>query len=359
MHEIAKEKLNLALHCAGMVVIAGGAPGARFKSPELCRLLGIEDESADLDVDVIATRVHPEDRQAFLTHIERARSYNGKSEHEYRVLLPSGEVRWLASKGAFLQEGSGESSTRYRVIQDITKLKQSEDQIRRKNHDLSVLNEKLHRFSSMVAHDLQGPLTSILMVAEIIERAESLDEVDRSAKFIKLAVARMANFITDLLEFAKTENEGGLQKEAVSLEETIEIVKSNLKAAIAENHAQIEIQSPLPKVLGSPTQLLQLFQNLISNSLKFRSSQTPQVTVNVKENSDHWLVTIRDNGEGMDAKKSQNIFEPFQRLHSEKMDGTGLGLSICKRIVELHGGKIWVESQLGLGSAFSFTLSTD
>jgi PAS domain S-box-containing protein len=355
--EVAKEKLNLALHSAGMVVVAGGTPGVGIRSAELCRLFGIEDENTDINVNTITPRIHPEDREGFLAKVKKFHEQGGKVEQEYRVLLPNGEERWLATKGAFLREGPGESLTRYIVMQDITTLKESEDQIRRKNHDLSVLNEKLDRFSSMVAHDLKGPLNTISLAADLINRAESMNEVRKSAKFIKSGISRMASFISDLLDFAKTENEAALPKETVSLQETVEIVKTNLSAAIAESHAQIEIQSPLPKVSGYPTQLSQLFQNLISNSLKFRSSRTPQVTLSVQEDSNHWLVTLKDNGEGMDSNKSQIIFEPFQRLHSERIDGTGLGLSICKKIVELHGGKIWVESQPGLGSKFSFTLS--
>ena len=355
--EITKEKLNLALHLAGMVVVAGGPAGANIRSDELCQLLGIEDENADINANVIASRIHPDDRERFLAEFKKTLERGGKVEYEFRIILPNGEVRWINAKAAFLREGQGESLTQYAVIQDITKLKESEDQIRRKNHDLSVLNEKLDRFSSMVAHDLKGPLSTISLAADLINNAESINEVRKSAKFIKSGVSRMATFISDLLEFAKTENEATFPKETVSLQETIETVRTNLSAAIAENHAQIEIQSPLPKVFGYPTQLLQLFQNLISNSLKFRSSRTPQLTLSVKDDSDHWLVTLKDNGMGIDSDKSQIIFEPFQRLHSERVDGTGLGLSICKKIVELHGGKIWVESQPGLGSEFSFTLS--
>jgi signal transduction histidine kinase len=355
--EIAKEKLNLALHSAGMVVLAGDSPGVSIKSAELCRLFGIENEDTGVNVNVVVPRIHPDDREGFLANIKKFNEHGGKVELEYRIILPNGGVRWLASKGAFLREGPGESLTRYVVIQDITKLKENEDQIRQKNHDLSVLNEKLDRFSSMVAHDLKGPLNTISMAADLINRADTMNDVSNSAKFIKSGIARMATFISDLLEFAKTENEAILPKETVSLQETIETVKSNLRAAIAESHAQIEIQSPLPKISGYPTQLLQLFQNLISNSLKYRSSRTPQVSVRVTDSSDHWLVTLKDNGVGVDAEKSQLIFEPFQRLHSERVDGTGLGLSICKKIVELHGGKIWIDSQPGIGSEFSFTLA--
>jgi signal transduction histidine kinase len=357
--EIAKEKLNLALHSAGMVavVVAGGGPGVSIRSAELCRLWGIEDENTEININVVTPRIHPDDLKRFLAEVKKNHEHGEKIEHDYRIHLPNGEIRWFATKGAALRKGRGESLTRYVVIQDVTKIKESEDQIRQKNDDLSVLNEKLDRFSSMVAHDLKGPLSTISMAADMIDRADSMNEMRKSAKFIKSGVSRMATFISDLLEFAKTEHEALLPKETVSLHETIETVKSNLKAAIAESHAQIEIQSPLPKVSGHPTQLLQLFQNLISNSLKFRSRRTPQVTLSVKDDSDHWLVTLKDNGEGIDPNKSQIIFEPFQRLHSGRVEGAGLGLSICKKIVELHGGKIWLESQPGFGSEFSFTLS--
>jgi signal transduction histidine kinase len=355
--ELAKETLRIALDAGNLVVIAGAGEPFNVKSPELCRLLDIADENTDITSEVFISRMHPDDREEAIVRKRQFQGQSTKFDREMRFLLSDGSVRWISVKGARLKENNVGPLRNYFVFHDVTKIKESEEQVKLKNQDLSIVNEKLERFSSIVAHDLKGPLSSISLAADLIVRAHSMNEVSKSAKFIKSGITRMTNFISNLLEFAKSENNGGLLRENVSLEDVIETVKINLRADIAENHAQIEIGTSLPKVPGYSTQLLQLFQNLISNALKFRSSENPMLILNVKEDGDHWLVTLKDNGLGIDSDKSQLVFEPFQRFHSDKADGTGLGLSICKKIVELHGGKIWVDSQPGVGSQFSFTLS--
>ncbi len=176
------------------------------------------------------------------------------------------------------------------------------------------------------------------------------------ARKIKTAASRMATLIDEVLQFAKTNHDAHLPKENVSLNYLLEVVKDNLAAVISESHAQINVNQKLPEVTGSPSQLFQLLQNLISNALKFRSTRFPEVNISAKDQDTHYLISVKDNGIGFDSSLSHKLFEPFERLQSE-VEGNGLGLSICKKIIEQHGGQIWVESEIGVGSQFSFTLS--
>jgi signal transduction histidine kinase len=353
--ELTKEQLKLTLEAAGMVALPGRRLWEKIKSPELCRFLEIEDENTELDRDFLRNLMHPDDKKHTVDVFDEARVRGGPVVAEYRQFLPNGKLRWVMAKGAYVVNKQGGSG--YFILQDITQRKNSEEQVKQKSHELSQVNQKLERFSAVVAHDLKGPLNTIAMAADLITGADSIIEIKESAEFIKSGVSRMATLISDLLEFAKSENNASLSKETVSLLDIVETVKLNLHAAIAETLADIEAGPLLPNVSGYPTQLLQLFQNLVSNALKFRSSRAPKLILNVKESGDHWLVTLKDNGLGIDLAKSPKMFEPFQRFHADKAEGTGLGLSICKKIVEMHGGKIWVDSEPGIGTQFSFTLS--
>jgi chemotaxis family two-component system sensor kinase Cph1 len=149
----------------------------------------------------------------------------------------------------------------------------------------------------------------------------------------------------------------GKEAHAVPLENVLGEVRKNLQPRLEETGADLQI-GPMPTVRANETQLLQLFQNLVGNALKFRSTVPPLITVQAEEEPGQWLFRIADNGIGMDMKYAgEKIFQVFQRLHSrEEYEGTGIGLAICKKIVERHGGTIWAESQLGKGSVFYFTL---
>jgi len=356
--EITKCQLKLALESAGMVALPNRRTRVnyKYKSPEVCRLLGIENEDTELSREFLLSIIHPDDRQHVIDAMDEVASRGGPIELEYRVSPPDGQVRWIMLKGAHIMDDQG--GARYVVLQNVTSRKNIEEQIKQKNHDLSVINEKLERFSSIVAHDLKSPLTTILMAAQLISKTTTTTtgDVANWVELINSGATRMTKLISDLLEFAKSEHDTNLPKETVSLSKIVETVQLNLKAAIAESNAKIQISSALPFVLGHSTHFIQLFQNLISNALKFRSERAPEIFLDAKDSGDHWLFTVRDNGVGIDPSMSQRLFEPFQRSHS-KVEGSGLGLSICKKIVEMHSGRIWIESEVGSGSRFFFTLA--
>jgi light-regulated signal transduction histidine kinase (bacteriophytochrome) len=165
----------------------------------------------------------------------------------------------------------------------------------------------------------------------------------------------MSELINDLLSYSKVGTEGG-KFELTDLEGVLDRVTANLKGAIEESDAVVT-HEPLPAVMANPTQLTQLLQNLVGNSIKYRDERSPRVHVGADRKNGHWQFSVRDNGIGIEPQHLERIFVIFQRLHSrDEYPGTGIGLGICKKIVERHGGRIWVESQPGEGSTFCFTI---
>jgi light-regulated signal transduction histidine kinase (bacteriophytochrome) len=169
------------------------------------------------------------------------------------------------------------------------------------------------------------------------------------------SVVRMQNLINDLLSYSRIETRGG-DFESVDCQVVLDDVLHTLQIKVEENDAVIT-HGPLPTVQADKVQLFQLFQNLISNAIKFRSDKPPRIHIAAESQNGRWLFSVKDNGIGIDPKYLERIFVIFQRLHSQdKYPGTGIGLAICKKIVERHGGRIWVESQLGKGATFYFIL---
>jgi light-regulated signal transduction histidine kinase (bacteriophytochrome) len=178
-------------------------------------------------------------------------------------------------------------------------------------------------------------------------------------EFIGYAVdgaQRMHDLINDLLEFSRVTTKGK-KFEDVNMEEPLENALTNLKLSIEENNVAIVPKNSLPTINGDYSQMTQLFQNIIGNAIKYRSSDPPQIHISVTNEANNWLFSIKDNGLGIDPKYADNVFKIFRRLHSNsEYEGTGVGLAITKRIVERHNGQIWVESEPGNGSTFYFTL---
>lgn len=239
-------------------------------------------------------------------------------------------------------------------VVDISARKRAELELKRSN-------EELERFAYVASHDLQEPLRTVASYVQLLERRYS-DALDKDAKeFIGFAVEgakRMQRLIDDLLAFSRVGTRGG---EAVPIpaDSAVDISIENLGAAIAESNAIIE-RGPLPIVLADATQLRLLFTNLIGNALKFHGPARPHVRISAVRDGAFWQFSVADNGIGIDPEYFERIFVIFQRLHlREEFAGTGIGLAICKKIVERHGGRIWVESRPGEGSTFLFTLRAE
>jgi signal transduction histidine kinase len=246
-----------------------------------------------------------------------------------------------------------------RLETEIEQRKQVEKTLKDTTVRLSRSNSDLQQFAYVASHDLQEPLRAVTGFLTLLTstKAEKLDEESRG--YIKHSVdgaQRMRSLVNDLLTYARVESKAKAF-ETVKLSAVLDNVKSDLAVAIDESSASV-ISDELPTVKGDATQLRQLFQNVIGNAIKFRKSTVaPEVQIRCTDENEHWLFAIKDNGRGFDMEHAERIFIIFQRLQGrEEASGTGIGLSLCKRIVERHGGKIWVESKPDEGSTFFFTI---
>jgi len=245
-------------------------------------------------------------------------------------------------------------------IESQLQIQRLQRQLIAQNKELARSNDELEQFAYIVSHDLQQPLQSITGYAKLmlLKYRDNMDETahDYLNRMIDSG-ARMQRLIQDLLAYAQVGKP--LQEfTLIDCNQIIEQVLENLGTAIRERSVNISYDS-LPTVYGNETQLVQLFQNLIGNAIKFTNSQvTPQIKISVSHQDDCWCFGIHDNGIGIDSQNLELIFEVFHRAHSAKQfPGTGIGLATCKKIVENHEGKIWVESQLNAGTTFYFTLA--
>ncbi len=226
-----------------------------------------------------------------------------------------------------------------------------------KQAELERSNSDLEQFASVASHDLQEPLRTIGSFCELLEQRYSGQLDDDAEEFIGFIVdgaRRMQGLIDDLLSYSRAGTKGR-DFEMVDCDIILDKVLKNLKAALDRNDAVVE-RGPLPKLCADEVQVLQLFQNLIGNAIKFRAEHPLRITVTAEDHGSAWCFAVTDNGIGIEPKFAERIFLVFQRLHTrEAIEGSGIGLSICKKIVERHGGRIWVESTPGQGATFCFT----
>jgi signal transduction histidine kinase len=244
------------------------------------------------------------------------------------------------------------------MTENLKKVTASRNELNKIMLELERSNKELQQFAYAASHDLQEPLRMVASFTQLLERRYK-DRLDSDAKeFIHFAVdgaCRMQKLIDDLLVYSQV----GAQKtpfEPTDCNFLLDQVTANLRVAIDENHA-IVTRDDLPIVDSNASQMTQLFQNLISNAIKFRSSHPPRIHIAAERKGDEWLFSIKDNGIGIDPQYKDRIFKIFQRLHSrDEYPGTGIGLALCKKILEYHDGKFWVESDRGKGATFYFTL---
>lgn len=249
----------------------------------------------------------------------------------------------------------------FSVARDITERKLAEENLKLHAEELSRSNRELEQFAYISSHDLKEPLRMVTVYVQLLQKhLQDKGLLDTCAQeYLAFAVQgskRMLSLINDLLAYSRVGKDLGPFTE-VSVNEVMRSTLETLGPAIVEAGAVVQAAN-LPEVVGHAGQLSQLFENLVANALKFRDpARPPVVQISAQPNGNHWVFTVRDNGIGIHARYLKRIFIIFQRLHTvHKYPGTGIGLSICKKIVESHGGSIWVDSRLGEGSAFSFSL---
>jgi len=226
------------------------------------------------------------------------------------------------------------------------------------NRDLARSNAELEQFAYVASHDLQEPLRMVSSYTQLLEQRYHAQLDDKGKKYIYYAVdgaVRMQRLITDLLAYSRV---GSRAQPLASTDAHSALGEAlrNLAATITESQAVV-MNDDLPMVVADRSQLVQLFQNLIGNAIKFHGEKPPVVYVSAERQDQQWRFCVRDNGIGIDPRHFERIFVIFQRLHSrDEYPGTGIGLAMCRRIIERHGGRLWVESAPGAGSSFFFTL---
>jgi PAS domain S-box-containing protein len=278
---------------------------------------------------------------------------------------PAGGTRWISVSGEPILDVDGRFTGYRGVGSDITARKQAEAELKRAHDDLAKKAEELQRsnaeleqFAYVASHDLQEPLRMVSSYTQLLTRRYN-DKLQGDAQefmhYIVDGAARMKQLIEDLLAYSRVGTKGKEFK-PVSLEAPLKKAIGNLRAAIEESSAAVT-WDPLPTVDADETQLAQLFQNLMGNALKFRGASVPRIHVAAADRDGEWQLTVADNGIGIEPQYFERIFMLFQRLHTMgEYPGTGIGLAICKKVVERHGGRIWVSSAPGEGSQFHFTL---
>jgi PAS domain S-box-containing protein len=255
-----------------------------------------------------------------------------------------------------IQQGNEEFFCAF--VRDITARKTAEQQLNKRAEELAASNAELEQFAYVASHDLQEPLRMVSSFLQLLEKkyAENLDET--ANQYIQFAVDgsnRMKSLILDLLEYSRV-NTSQEQRTAVDMSTIINQVLDTYSCKIVETNASVKV-SLMPVARVNKMQMSQLFQNLIGNALKYNRSAQPAIEIGYEEHADSHQFHVKDNGIGIDPKFYERIFIIFQRLHTKnQFSGTGIGLAICKKIVEKHEGRIWVESVPGKGSTFYFTV---
>jgi len=282
----------------------------------------------------------------------------GRAEGEGWRIRRDGSRFWASTVLAALRDEQGELLGFGKVMRDLTERKLGEERLAQKMEELARSNRELEQFAYVASHDLQEPLRMVASYVQLLSKRYRGKLGQEADEFIAYAVdgaTRMQQLINDLLMFSRVGTRGN-ELRPVAMEAVLDDVLTGLQILRHETGATVT-HDPLPIVQGDATQLGQLLQNLISNAIKFRGDESPRVHISATAHGHEWLFAVRDNGIGIDPQYHERIFVIFQRLHGRgEYPGTGIGLAVCKKIVERHGGRMWVESTMGSGATFYFTL---
>jgi PAS domain S-box-containing protein len=279
-------------------------------------------------------------------------------DYELELKTKKGELRIVSVSSKLIYNAKGDLSHIDGVMRDITQRKINETEIANQNTRLQVQNKELEQFVYVTSHDLQEPLITLKCFSELIsnEYQDTLDDQGKQyLNFIFQSSTRMQELVRGLLEYSRIGRESNLS--TIDCNQIISDILADLKVLIDKNNVQFSIDN-LPHINGYPLGMRLLFQNLISNAIKFRKKDTiPQISITASEQKNDWLFSVKDNGIGIEEKNYDKVFIIFKRIHNrEDYEGTGIGLAQCKKIIALHGGSIWIESTLGEGSNFKFTI---
>jgi PAS domain S-box-containing protein len=356
----SEERLHTALASSGVGTWNWNIPESSITWDDyLHPLFGLQPRTFPGRYEDFLALLHPEDRERVTREVSASVEKGAPYDNDYRVVWPDGRVRWLASRGKVYRDDAGRPLRMTGVCWDVTDRKEAEERINRFTEELKRSNAELERFAYVSSHDLQEPLRTVASFAQLLGsryRGKLDADADEFIQFIVDGANRMQTLINDLLAYSRVGTQGK-PFAPVEFERVFHDVMEDLDLAIEESGAVVT-RDPLPAVRGDGVQLRQLLQNLVGNAIKFRQpGEPPRVHVGAARDGAGWQFSVRDNGIGIDPQYFERVFIIFQRLHGrDDYPGTGIGLAVCKKIVERHGGRIWVESEPGRGSTFHFTL---
>jgi PAS domain S-box-containing protein len=361
----SEEFLNSVIEQSPVSLWISDSKGTMIKLNQSCReLFGATDEEAVGEYNLFKDNLIEE--QGFMPLVENVFEKGEVARFTIDYDLP--RVEHVEVHGAThrildvivspIKDVHGKVTNAIVQHKDITEIKRAEEALQEAMADLERSNAELEQFAYVASHDLQEPLRMVSSFTQLLSQRYK-GKLDADADdFVTYAVDganRMQRMISDLLAYSRVGTRGK-PLELTYCEVVFDHTLANMKLAIEESGAMIT-HDPLPSVMADDSQLVQLFQNLIDNAIKFRGDQPLQVHVGVESKDGEWVFSVRDNGIGIDPQYKDRIFVIFQKLHvGGQYPGTGVGLATCRKIVERHGGRIWVESEPGKGATFYFTM---
>ena len=364
--KLSEEQFRGAFEYSAMgIAIADSSKQWTVINDSLCNMLGYtREELLQLNFKAIT---HPDDVELgllYLRELEEGKRDFYKSEKRY--LHKDGSIIWVMVVVSMIKNKDGMAHQFLAQVENISQRKEHERVLKGLNEELAIRanelldsNKELEKFAYVASHDLQEPLRMVASFLQLLEKKYGNQLDDKAKEYIGYAVGgakRMKELILDMLEYSRVSS-SAIQYENVNVNKIVEEVKLNLLPSIENENATI-IVGNLPTVKGIKSQIFQLIQNLVGNAMKYKSKdRNVVVTIAASELEKEWEISISDNGIGIDEQHYEKIFVIFQRLHHKnEYTGTGIGLAICKKIVDKHGGRIWVQSEVGNGSSFIFTI---
>jgi PAS domain S-box-containing protein len=364
----AQTQLSVATSAAGIGILEWRIRKDRVRgTPQLAKLYGISPQSLTGTLERLLDHLYPEDAPRVAREIREALKA-GKREivQEFRIIRPDEKIRWVEARCRIFYDNPGVPTRAVSAHIDITERRNRElererliQQAEQARSALTASNEDLQRFAYAISHDLQQPLRTIGIYSELLLRqaAPLLDpESSQIARTIVNGVDQMRELISGLLRFCRATHEHFETEQTADTNVVLKKAIAHLEAAIQESGAKITVDQ-LPVVRMNEEQLLQVLLNLVGNAIKYRIGKPPEIHVSACREVNAWRLAVSDNGIGIDPKDQEHIFGFLHRLHSaSEYEGIGLGLALVRRIVERSGGRVWVDSEPGKGSTFSFTI---
>lgn len=354
----SEEKLRLAIEGADAGMWFWDLEKGLMEWTDRCKnIFGINPETR-MSYDIFLSAVHPDDRDAVDEATEKALNEGDEFKVEMRTIWPDESIHWVYSLGRVFYDVQDTAKEMMGIAIDVTDAKIAEQELQETLEQLKRSNAELEQFAYVASHDLQEPLRMITSFLQLLQRRYDHQLDYEANEFIQFAVdgaTRMQEMVNDLLAYSRIER-SDREFEDINTEDIIKQIIFDSKILIDENNAHITYDH-LPVIKADYPQLVQVFQNLVANSIKYNDHDEPTVHISAEKDGNYWIFKVEDNGIGIDPTHGDRVFKIFQRLHARnEYEGTGIGLAIAKRIVERHGGKIWYDSYPGKGSKFYFSI---